>query len=168
MNLIPVGYSFLAIAIGFVIVTGIILLTNKPKLNDYVAFVTILLSLIIAWGIIHPRQTNLREGAVEVQSLIGSGTPVLLEFQSPYCIACISIKPQVDELERELNSQISIGKKIHIIRLNIQTEVGMDLLSIYGFQFTPTFIYFDENGVEQWRLVGSFDPQKVRDSLNSQ
>lgn len=166
MNLIPVGYSFLAISIGFVIVTGIILLTNKPKINDYVAFGTIVISLIIAWSIVRPQQTNLRQGALEVQSLIGSGTPVLLEFQSPYCIACISLKPQIDELEHELNSQISIGKKIHIIRLNIQDEIGMDLISVYGFQFTPTFIYFDENGVEQWRLVGSFDPQKVRDSLN--
>jgi thiol-disulfide isomerase/thioredoxin len=166
MSLLPIGYTFLAIAIGFVIIVGIILLTNKPKWNDYVAFGVIVLSLIISWGIIHPRPTVLREGAKEVQALIGSGTPVLLEFQSPYCIGCISIKPQVDELEKELNGQISIGNKIHVVRLNIQDDVGKDLISIYGFQFTPTFIYFDEDGNELWRLVGSFDPQKVRDSLN--
>lgn len=165
MNLIPVGYSFLAIAIGFIIITGIILLTNKPKWNDYTAFVVIVLGLVVAWGIIHPRETVLREGAQEVQSLIGSGTPVLLEFQSPYCIACISIKPAVDELEEELNRE-TIGKQIHIIRLNIQEETGMDLLPIYGFQFTPTFIFFDADGNELWRMVGDFDPQLVRDSLN--
>lgn len=165
MNLLPVGYSFLAIAIGFTIITGIILLTNKPKWNDYTAFVVIVLGLVVAWGIVHPRETLLREGAQEVQSLIGSGTPVLLEFQSPYCIACISIKPAVDELERELNGE-TIGKQIHVIRLNIQEEVGMDLLPIYGFQFTPTFIFFDADGNELWRMVGDFDPQLVRDSLN--
>ncbi|NJN80718.1 MAG: thioredoxin family protein [Anaerolineales bacterium] len=165
MNLIPVGYSFVAIAIGFTIITGIILLTNKPKWNDYAAFTMIVIGLFIAWGIIHPRETLLQKGSQEVQSLIGSGTPVLLEFQSPYCIACISIKPMVDELEKELNGQFIIGKQIHVVRLNIQDEVGMDLAPIYGFAFTPTFIYFDADGNELWRMVGTFDPQKVRDSL---
>ncbi len=69
------------------------------------------------------------------------------------------IKPVVDGLEQEL------GDKIHIIRLNIQEEVGRELAPLYGFEFTPTFIYFDENGNELWRQVGEFDPQKVRDSL---
>lgn len=164
MSLIPVGYSFLAIAIGFLIVTGIILLTNKPKWNDYAAFGMIVLSLAVAWSVVHPRPTQLREGAQEVQSLIGSGTPVLLEFQSPYCMACIAIKPEVDALEKELNNE-TVGKQIHIIRVNIQEETGMDLAPLYGFQFTPTFIYFDELGNEQWRLVGTFDPQLVRDTL---
>jgi membrane protein implicated in regulation of membrane protease activity len=84
MSIIPVGYSFLFIAIGFTIITAIILLTNKPKWNDYVAFGVIVLALLVAWNSVRPRQTNLRAGTQEVQSLIGSGTPVLLEFQSPY------------------------------------------------------------------------------------
>jgi thioredoxin-related protein len=69
------------------------------------------------------------------------------------------IKPVVDELEREL------GDEIYIIRLNIQEEVGRELAPVYGFEFTPTFIYFDEDGNEIWRTVGEFDPQKVRDTL---
>jgi thioredoxin-related protein len=69
------------------------------------------------------------------------------------------IKPVVDELEREL------GDEIYIIRLNIQEEVGRELAPVYGFEFTPTFIYFDEEGNELWRTVGEFDPQRVRDSL---
>jgi thioredoxin-related protein len=69
------------------------------------------------------------------------------------------IKPVVDGLEQEL------GDEIYIIRLNIQEEVGRELAPVYGFEFTPTFIYFDEDGNELWRQVGEFDPQKVRDSL---
>jgi thioredoxin-related protein len=65
----------------------------------------------------------------------------------------------VDELEKEL------GSDIYIIRLNIQEEVGRELAPVYGFEFTPTFIYFDENGDELWRTVGEFNPQRVRDSL---
>jgi len=52
-----------------------------------------------------------------------------------------------------------------IIRLNIQEEVGQELASVYGSQFTPTFIYFDARGNELWRQVGGLNPQLVRESL---
>lgn len=66
----------------------------------------------------------------------------------------------MDELEDE------IGDDLLIIRLNIQEQVGMELAPVYGFEFTPTFIYFDSQGNEIWRTVGEFDPQRVRDTLN--
>ena len=65
----------------------------------------------------------------------------------------------MDELENEL------GDEITFIRLNIQEEVGRELAPVYDFEFTPTFIYFDEQGNEVWREVGSLDTQRVRDSL---
>jgi thioredoxin-related protein len=65
----------------------------------------------------------------------------------------------VDELENELMDQLLI------IRLNIQEEVGQELAPVYGFEFTPTFIFFDGNGVELWRQVGGLDTQRVRESL---
>lgn len=60
------------------------LLANKPKINDYLAFGVIVASLVTAWVILHPRQTPLMDDAKAVQALIGAGTPVLLEFQSPF------------------------------------------------------------------------------------
>jgi len=69
------------------------------------------------------------------------------------------VKPVVDGLEEEL------GDQIVFIRLNIQESVGRELAPVYGFEFTPTFIYFDAEGNELWRSIGEFDPQRVRDSL---
>lgn len=77
-------YSFLLVAILFVIVAASILLTNKPKWNDYLAFGLIVVGLVTAWGVLRPRQTMLMADAQMVQQTIGMGTPVLLEFQSPY------------------------------------------------------------------------------------
>lgn len=159
MNLITNQYSFITIALGFVLVSGFILLTNKPKWNDYLAFGVIVIGLFAAWSILHPRQTPLMDNAKKVQSMIGTGTPVLLEFQSPYCLGCTAIKPVVDNLEKEL------GSKIFIIRLNIQDQTGMELAPVYDFNFTPTFIFFDAEGNEVWRMIGNFDPQKVRESI---
>jgi thiol-disulfide isomerase/thioredoxin len=158
-------YSFLLVVIGIIGVTGLVLLTNKPKLNDYVSFGLITFITIMSWVILHPRQTPLMEEAETVQRLIGSGTPVLLEFQSPYCLSCTQVRPVLDQLEEELSSEVSIGPQLHIVRVNIQDSIGRDLGRQYGFQATPTFIFFDAEGNEVWRQIGSFDPQMVRDSL---
>ena len=152
-------YSFITISAGFTLIAGVILLSNKPRWNDYLAFGAIVVGLIVAWASLHPRQTLLMDYAREVKEMIGAGTPVLLEFQSPYCIRCVSIKPLVDDLELELADQI------HIIRLNVQEQVGMELSPVYGFEFTPTFIYFDSAGNEIWRTIGDFNPQQVRDTI---
>ena len=69
------------------------------------------------------------------------------------------MKPVVDELENEL------GDQILFIRLNIQEKVGRELAPVYDFEFTPTFIYFDEYGNEVWRDVGGLDPQQVKESV---
>ena len=69
------------------------------------------------------------------------------------------MKPVVDELENEL------GDRILFIRLNIQEDVGRELAPVYGFEYTPTFIYFDGQGNELWRQVGGLDTQRLRESV---
>jgi thioredoxin-related protein len=70
------------------------------------------------------------------------------------------LKPVVDELETKL------GDHIHVIRLNVQENVGRELAPVYGFSFTPTFILFDATGKELWREVGGLDVQRVYESLD--
>ena len=77
-------YSYIFIALGFVFIAGLILLSNRPRWNDFLAFAVIVGGLAAAWVTLHPRQTPLMDDAKEVQAMIGAGTPVLLEFQSPY------------------------------------------------------------------------------------
>lgn len=77
-------YSFPTVAVAIIFVAGVVLLTHKPKWNDYLAFGVIVVSLIVGWAILHPRQTPLMDDAKKVKAMIGNGTPVLLEFQSPY------------------------------------------------------------------------------------
>lgn len=159
MSAIINQYSFVIIILGLVAAAGAVLLTRKPRWNDYLAFAVILGGLIAAWAILHPRQTPLMQDSRNVQQMIGAGAPVLLEFQSPYCVACTAIKPVVDELEGEL------GSRLRIIRIDVQQPAGRELAPVYRFAFTPTFIFFDAQGHELWRQVGTLDTQRVRDSL---
>jgi thioredoxin-related protein len=65
----------------------------------------------------------------------------------------------VDRLENEL------GDQLDVIRLNVQDPVGRELAGTYNFQYTPTFIFFDDSGNEVWREVGDLNVQRVHDSL---
>jgi thioredoxin-related protein len=69
-------------------------------------------------------------------------------------------KPVVDGLEQEL------GDKLSIIRIDIQSQAGRELAGVYDFEYAPTFIFFNSQGHELWRVVGDVDPQKVRDTVN--
>jgi hypothetical protein len=84
MNQLVNQYSALWIAGAFVLLVVLILFRQKPKTSDYVALGVVLIGLLVAWVLLHPTQTPLMEDARTVQSMIGQGQPVLLEFQSPY------------------------------------------------------------------------------------
>jgi thioredoxin-related protein len=74
-------------------------------------------------------------------------------------MGCVLVKPIVDRIESEFKG------KLRIIRLDIQSPAGHVLADRYRFQYTPTFIFFDAQGKEQWRSVGRLDPDQVRQSL---
>ena len=65
----------------------------------------------------------------------------------------------MDGIEQEYNGRLLV------IRLNIQEQVGRELAPVFGFEYTPTFIFFDAQGNELWRSVGSLDPDKLRQSV---
>ena len=77
-------YSAFWIASAFVLLVVLIIFRKKPKIGDFVALAVVILGLGVAWFSMRPKQTPLMDDAKMVQEMIGAGTPVLLEFQSPY------------------------------------------------------------------------------------
>jgi len=73
-------------------------------------------------------------------------------------MACVAAKPIVDGLENEFQG------RLQVIRVDVQTSFGRDLARDYR-TFTPTFVFFDHQGIEIWRTVGSLDAEQVRQSL---
>ncbi len=143
------------------VIVGFVLFRNKPRIPEVAAFLGIFIGLTALYFYIRPVQTELVGEAAEVQSMIGQGVPVLLEFQSPYCVACVALKPSIDAIEQEYSGQLIV------LRINVQEQVGMQLAPIYQFQYTPTFIYFAADGNEQWRTIGSFDEARLRQELSA-
>lgn len=76
-------------------------------------------------------------------------------------MACAAAAPIVNGLEQEFDGQLIV------IRVDIQTQVGNQLTSQYGSRVSPTFIFFDADGGEQWRSFGSIDADQVRSEFET-
>jgi thioredoxin-related protein len=50
--------------------------------------------------------------------------------------------------------------------VDVQSSAGADIARDFG-TFTPTFVLFDAQGLELWRVIGSIDPDQVRQSMSS-
>ena len=68
----------------------------------------------------------------------------------------------MDGLDQELRG------RLHILRINIQDQVGRELAPVYDFEYTPTYIFFDARGREEWRTIGEIDVSRVKQSVGAQ
>jgi thiol-disulfide isomerase/thioredoxin len=71
------------------------------------------------------------------------------------------MKPIVDGIEEEFKGQLIVQ------HVNVQDSIGKSLAKKYGFLATPTFILFNEKGVEVWRSIGGIDKMKIAQFLVS-
>jgi thiol-disulfide isomerase/thioredoxin len=143
-------------------------------LNHYSGLFILGLMLVIGFSVAKRNRNKVRVGSIAggiVLVLLGAwfavrpkehipaanpGQPVLLELQSPYCVACIVAKPSVDRLEQELQG------KLVVQRVNIQSDAGKNLAARYEVEATPTFIFLNAAGKEQWRGFGILDATEIR------
>jgi len=108
--------------------------------------------VVVIWFAIRPVATL--ASLVEKQ-------PWLLEIQSPFCLACLAHKSEVDQAEQEFQGRLVVR------RVDIQSAEGRKLAEQHDLQRTPSFIFFDQAGEEQWRSIGKLDVPRLRSSLEN-
>ncbi len=90
-----------------------------------------------------------------VDEIIASGKPVIIDFWATWCGPCMSMAPTIDALAEEYADKVVIGK------YNIDEE--SDLSTKYRIMSIPTLLFFKGGQKVDIRLVGA----QSRDALET-
>lgn len=93
----------------------------------------------------------------EVDSVLGSGAPVVLELYSDTCTLCIVSKRSVDGMEHDLAGQA------RVLRVSADESVGRAVARRYGLGLLPTFVVFTADGRERYRESGMPDVDRLKE-----
>ena len=81
-----------------------------------------------------------------VDELVNSGKPMVLDFWGEWCGPCRMVGPIVDELATEYEGKVIIGK--------IDVDNNDDVVSQFGIRNIPTILFF-KDGVVVNKQVGA-------------
>jgi thioredoxin 1 len=79
-------------------------------------------------------------------SVLGSDTPVLVDFWAEWCVPCHMVSPVVEEIGQEK------GQDLKVAKLNIDENPGAT--RTYGVMSIPSLILF-KGGQEVARVIGA-------------
>lgn len=138
-------FSYVFISIAILIGVAVALRALRWRWRRIIPFTFIAgLLLFGAWLALRPTVSDASE-IQTAEALLSNGKPTMVEFFSQYCIGCISIKPAVEALVKDIEDEFNI------LRVDIHTQLGRALRERYTFSYSPEFLLFDQSGREVWR-----------------
>jgi thioredoxin 1 len=84
--------------------------------------------------------------------VLGSDTPVLVDFWAAWCGPCRAIAPAVEELAKQYKGKLKVGK--------LDIDAHQNVPQKYGIMSIPTLILF-KNGQVADQVVGAVPKSKL-------
>jgi thioredoxin 1 len=101
-------------------------------------------------ALLHLSDSNFKKEVLE------ANLPVLVDFWAPWCGPCKTIAPLLEELAKDFDSRIKIGK------LNV--EESPKTASHYGVMSVPTLIFVKKGKIIE-QLVGALSKADLKKKI---
>ncbi len=93
-----------------------------------------------------------------VNEIIESGKPVVIDFWATWCGPCMAMAPLIDEVAEEFKDKVVIGK------YNIDEEGNLS--GQYRIMSIPTLLFIKNGQKTKIRLVGAQDRATLVEKIN--
>ncbi len=123
----------------------------KPATKKYL-IIALLFAAVYAVVVIRNIHEQKKADNLPDESVVGQGTPVLLELGAHWCPPCRQMTPILNELAAE--------QKAFIVAF-VDIDESKEIAAYYGVQTIPTQIFFDPDGNELFRHVGFYPKDAI-------
>lgn len=93
-----------------------------------------------------------------IEETIATGKPIVIDFWATWCGPCMSMSPTVDEVAKEFEGQVIVGK------YNI--EDNSDFATANRIMSIPTLLFFKDGKKTPIRLTGSQTKENLVAKIN--
>lgn len=91
------------------------------------------------------------------EEIIGSDKPVVIDFWAEWCGPCRMVGPIVEELSKEYDGKVVVGK--------VDVDSNDEITSKFGIRNIPTILFF-KNGEVVDKQVGATQKSVLADKIN--
>lgn len=93
-----------------------------------------------------------------INELIASGKPVVVDFWATWCGPCVAMAPIVEEVAKEYEGRAIVGK--------YNCDDNSDFATECGIRSLPTLLFFKDGKKTDLRLVGGQKADAIRAKID--